>query len=81
MLVPNDYKPAAGLAVFTDETLVESLRQLVPVLTQWEWVAVTDSPYEYSREEIAEQLLEKLKAAAEAAAAAGTTTTTTKERT
>jgi hypothetical protein len=69
MLVPNDQKPAAGLAAFTNEGLVESLYSLSATLTKWEWLAASESFELESIEEIGELLLKQLQAAAEAASA------------
>ena len=69
MIVPNTDRQAAGLVVFTDEKLVESLYGLAAVLTKWEWAAATESTEEHSPEEIGELVLTQLQAAVEAASA------------
>jgi hypothetical protein len=71
--VPNPDKPAAGLAPFTDSSLVESLHELLATLSKWEWVAATESPYEEQIEEIGELVVKQLQTAAAALAACSAT--------
>ena len=57
------------LSVFTDENLVDALYRLADALRSWEWQAATESPDEFSPEEIGDLVLERLAAAANAATA------------
>ncbi len=67
----------APLSVFTDEALVERLYELSAAISKWEWVSATESPYEEPIEEIAEHVLDRIKAAAAAVGVAEQANTTT----
>lgn len=73
----NPSSTGATLSVFTDEALVERLYELSAAITKWEWAAATESPYEEPIEEIAEHLLDRIKAAAAAVAVAEQSNTIT----
>jgi hypothetical protein len=73
----NPSNTDAPLSVFTDEALVERLYELSAAISKWEWVSATESPYEEPIDEIAEHLVDRIKAAAAAVAVAEQANTTT----
>ena len=61
--VQNPFPVPAGrhpLDTFTDDRLVEALRELHHALGSWDWLADTNSPYEYSPEEAGALVLDRL---------------------
>lgn len=60
---PADRHP---LDTYTDERLVEALYELLKALRSWDWLAATESPYEYSPEEAGALVLDRLAKAAAA---------------
>ncbi len=75
----NPSSTDAPLSVFTDEALVERLYELSAAISKWEWVSATESPYEEPIDEIAEHLVDRIKAAAAAVAEAQRSTTNSTE--
>ncbi len=61
--VRNSFPVPAGrhpLDTFTDDRLVEALRELHHALGSWNWLADTDAPYQYSPEEAGALVLDRL---------------------